>query len=77
MDQVKACLALGATLLRTFTDGDASDPALRPDWLRSAGVGPVDRLTTARAELAAEPDAGWAAVNLYRQEMPHLAELMA
>jgi hypothetical protein len=75
VDQVRAYLALGATLLRTFTDGDATDLALRLDWLRAAGPAPVDRLTTARAKLAAEPDAAWAAVNRYRREIPHMREL--
>lgn len=74
-DQVRSYLALGATLLRTFTDSDASDLAQRLDWLRSAGPGPLGRLTTARAKLAAEPDAAWAAVNRYRREIPRMLEL--
>ncbi|WP_328223912.1 hypothetical protein [Streptomyces sp. NBC_00310] len=42
--------------------------------LGDAGLVPVDRLTTARAKLAAEPDAAWAAVNRYRRETPHMVE---
>jgi hypothetical protein len=63
--QVRAYLALGATLLWTFIENDA--PAL---------AGPVDRLTTARAKLATEPEVAWAAVSQYRsqQGLPTLPE---
>ncbi|MDF3146782.1 MULTISPECIES: NACHT domain-containing protein [unclassified Streptomyces] len=70
--QVRAYLALGATLMRTFTEGDV---AASLDWLRLAGPDPVDRLTTARAKLATEPETSWSAVNRYRAEIPGLAPL--
>ncbi|WP_369170795.1 NACHT domain-containing protein [Streptomyces sp. R28] len=70
--QVRAYLALGATLMRTFTEGDV---AATLDWLRLAGPDPVDRLTTARAKLATEPETSWSAVNRYRSETPGLAPL--
>ncbi|MET7489021.1 NACHT domain-containing protein [Streptomyces sp. NPDC005538] len=70
--QTRAYLALGANLLRTFVEGDV---ALHLDWLRSAGPAPVDRLTTARAKLATEPEASWSAVIRFRAEVPGLAPL--
>ncbi|MHC3470145.1 NACHT domain-containing protein [Streptomyces sp. 7R007] len=70
VSQVRAYLALGATLLRTFTEGDVS---LYLDWLRTAGPDPVDRLATARAMLATDPEASWSAVTRYRSETPGLA----
>ncbi|MFE6825089.1 NACHT domain-containing protein [Streptomyces sp. NPDC057690] len=70
--QVRAYLALGATLLRTFTEGDVS---LSLDWLRSAGPDPIHRLTTARSKLATEPEASWSAVMRYRAAVPGLGPL--
>ncbi|MEU6367969.1 NACHT domain-containing protein [Streptomyces sp. NPDC046931] len=73
--QVRAYLGLGAALLRTFAD-DVSDRLPRHlQALRGAGPEPVDRLTAARAKLAAEPEAAWAAVNRYREEVLGLAPL--
>ncbi|WP_329136230.1 NACHT domain-containing protein [Streptomyces sp. NBC_00670] len=67
--QVRAYLALGATLLRTFT-GTAVTVARgrRPD-------GAVDHLTGARAALATEPEASWAAVVRHRAGDPPLPAL--
>lgn len=39
------------------------------------GPAPVDRLTAARAKLAAELEAVWVAVNRYRQEVLGLSPL--
>ncbi len=70
--QVRAFLSLGATLLRTFTEGSDSDIAQRLNRVRAVGPDPVDRLTTARAKLAAEPEASLAAVARYRTEVLNL-----
>lgn len=75
LTQVRACLGLGATLLRTFADDPPDRLPRRIEALRNAGPGPVDRLTAARARLAAEPEAVWVAVNHYRQEVLGLAPL--
>ncbi|BBC36020.1 hypothetical protein SGFS_073140 [Streptomyces graminofaciens] len=75
VEQVQSYLALCTTLLRTFAEGGPADLALRFDRLNSAGPGPIDRLTTARPKLAAEPDAAWAVVNRYRHETPRMMEL--
>jgi hypothetical protein len=75
--QLRAYLALGAAILRTF-DGRIPDRlSRRIEALRDAGPEPVDRLTAARAKLAAEPEAAWAAVNGYRQEVLGLAAIPA
>jgi len=73
--QLRAYLGLGAALLRTFADDTSDRLTPRLETLRSAGPEPVDRLTAARAKLAAEPEAVWAAVNRYRQEVLGLAPL--
>ncbi|MCX5261770.1 NACHT domain-containing protein [Streptomyces canus] len=75
LTQLRAYLGLGAALLRTFT-ADPSDGLPRClEALRAMGPAPVDRLTAARAKLAAEPEAVWVAVNRYRQEVLGLAPL--
>ncbi|MEU1853901.1 hypothetical protein ABZ499_32745 [Streptomyces sp. NPDC019990] len=75
LSQVRSYLGLGATLLRTFADDASSGLPTRLDALRSAGPEPVDRLTAARAKLAAEPEAVWAAINYYRREVLGLEPL--
>ncbi|MFI7340096.1 NACHT domain-containing protein [Streptomyces sp. NPDC050085] len=81
VSQVRAYLALGATLIRTFVEGDTADTADTADVaphlarLRAAGPDAVDLLTTARAKLAVEPEASWAAVARYRRAIPGLAPL--
>ncbi|MDX3454002.1 NACHT domain-containing protein [Streptomyces sp. ME02-8801-2C] len=67
--QVRAFLLLGATLLRTFTEGSDAETSQRVDRVRFAGPEPVDLLTTARTKLATEPGASWAAVARFRTEI--------
>ncbi|MFE1432612.1 NACHT domain-containing protein [Streptomyces griseoaurantiacus] len=67
--QVRAYLALGATLLRTFT-GTAVTAARGP-----VPDGAVDHLTAARAALATEPETSWAAVVRHRAGNPPLPAL--
>lgn len=66
--QVRAYLALGATLLRTFTGTAVTVARGRPD-------GAVNHLTGARAALATEPEASWAAVVRHRAGNPALPAL--
>ncbi|MFJ2241018.1 hypothetical protein [Streptomyces sp. NPDC087859] len=75
LTQVRAYLGLGAALLRTFADDISDRLPRRLQALRDAGPELIDRLTAARAKLAAEPEAVWTAVNRYRQEALGLAPL--
>ncbi|WP_189932081.1 NACHT domain-containing protein [Streptomyces sulfonofaciens] len=73
--QVRAYLALGATLMRTFTEGTPTEIRDRFEVFRSAGGDMADRFATARALLAAEPDAAWSAVARARGGIPGLRAL--
>ena len=67
--QVRSYLALGATLMRIFTETAGSVLTNSLERLRASGPGPVDLLTTARAKLATEPESSWAALTRCRHEL--------